>query len=65
MLKGILKVIDKEQMDRLHEGILNVLENTGLQIRSNILSPTQEHDAQSAYTQPRASHNLEIDNPPA
>ncbi len=33
MLKGILKVIDKEQMDRLHEGILSVLENTGLRIR--------------------------------
>jgi len=37
MLKGILKVIDKEQMDRLHEGILNVLENTGLQIGGDFM----------------------------
>ncbi len=37
MLRGVLKVIDKEQMDRLHEGILNVLENTGLRIRGPAL----------------------------
>ncbi len=37
MLRGVLKVIDTEQMDRLHEGILNVLENTGLRIRGPAL----------------------------
>jgi len=37
MLKGILKVIDKSQMERLHEGVLNVLETTGLLIRGKFL----------------------------
>ena len=37
MLKGLLKVIDAEAMDRLHEGVLNVLEKTGLQIQGRFL----------------------------
>ncbi len=37
MLKGLLRVIDREQMDRLHEGILRVLEDTGLHIRGAFL----------------------------
>jgi len=37
MLKGMLRVLDEEQMDRLHEGILGVLERTGLQIRGDFL----------------------------
>lgn len=32
MLKGLLKVIDQEQMNRLHEGALTVLQKTGLKI---------------------------------
>ena len=37
MLKGILKVIDDRQMEQIHQGILNVLENTGLQIQGDFL----------------------------
>ena len=37
MLKGYLKVIDKEQMDKLHGGILEVLQRTGLQIQGRFL----------------------------
>jgi trimethylamine--corrinoid protein Co-methyltransferase len=37
MLRGILKVLDKDQMDLLHEKILDVLEKTGLKISSRLL----------------------------
>lgn len=37
MLKGILKVIDDEQMGLLHEGVLEVLEKTGLKIDGDFL----------------------------
>ncbi len=37
MLHGLLKVINSEQMDCLHKGILNVLETTGLQIHGQFL----------------------------
>lgn len=37
MLKGMLRVIDKRQMQKLHEGALNVLEHTGLQIYGEFL----------------------------
>lgn len=36
-LKGMLKVIDKSQMERFHQGALQVLEKTGLQIRGEFL----------------------------
>ncbi|MEK7753984.1 MAG: trimethylamine methyltransferase family protein, partial [Acidobacteriota bacterium] len=36
-MKGLLRVIDSEQMERLHEGALRVLETTGLQIRAPFL----------------------------
>jgi trimethylamine:corrinoid methyltransferase-like protein len=32
MLKGLLRVLDAEQMERLHEAVLDVLEKTGLKI---------------------------------
>jgi len=37
MLKGLLKVLSPEEMERLHEATLNVLENTGLHIRGEFL----------------------------
>jgi trimethylamine--corrinoid protein Co-methyltransferase len=37
MLKGMLRVLDANQMERLHEGALNVLERTGLHIRGDFL----------------------------
>lgn len=37
MLKGLLKVIDSGQMGRLHAGVLQVLDTTGLQIRGRFL----------------------------
>jgi len=37
MLKGSLGVLDAEQMDRLHEAILSVLEKTGLRIEGDYL----------------------------
>ena len=37
MLKGLLRVLDDGEMERLHEGALNVLENTGLHIRGEFL----------------------------
>ena len=37
MLQGSLRAIDREQMERLHEGILRVLERTGLQIQGEFL----------------------------
>lgn len=59
MLRGILKVIDKEQMDRLHEGALSVLEDTGLRIRGLALLEaladagcTVDFEAQHAWFRP-------------
>lgn len=37
MLKGLLRAIEPEQMDRLHRGALEVLERTGLQIQGEFL----------------------------
>jgi trimethylamine--corrinoid protein Co-methyltransferase len=37
VLKGILRVLDETQMDRLHEAVLEVLERTGLRIRGEFL----------------------------
>ena len=37
MLQGLLRVLDDEQMDRLHAGALRVLERTGLQIQGDFL----------------------------
>jgi len=37
MLKGLIRVLDWEQMTLLHAGILRVLETTGLQIRGEFL----------------------------
>lgn len=37
MLQGFLRVLDDEQIDRLHEGALRVLERTGLQIQGEFL----------------------------
>lgn len=37
MLQGFLRVIDRAQMDRLHEGALRILERTGLQIQGQFL----------------------------
>lgn len=37
MLRGLLQVIDRDQMRRLHEGALTVLENTGLILRGRFL----------------------------
>ena len=37
MLKGLLKVLDEREMDRLHEAALTVLERTGLRIRAEFL----------------------------
>jgi len=37
MLKGIIRVIDAQQMERIHESVLKVLEKTGLQIRGGFL----------------------------
>ena len=36
-MKGLLRVVESEQMERLHEGALRVLETTGLQIRAPFL----------------------------
>jgi trimethylamine--corrinoid protein Co-methyltransferase len=36
-MKGLLRVIESEQMERLHQGALRVLETTGLQIRAPFL----------------------------
>lgn len=36
-LKGLLRVLDAAQMERLHQGALQVLETTGLQIRGRFL----------------------------
>ncbi|MBI4876556.1 MAG: trimethylamine methyltransferase family protein, partial [Acidobacteria bacterium] len=36
-MKGLLRVIENEQMERVHEGALRVLETTGLQIRAPFL----------------------------
>ena len=36
-MRGLLRVLDDAAMDRIHEGALNVLENTGLQIRGEFL----------------------------
>jgi len=59
MLKGMLRVLDEEQMDRLHEGILGVLERTGLQIRGDFLLRALaeagcrvDFDAQRAWFRP-------------
>ena len=37
MLKGLLRVIELEQMERLHRGTLEVLERTGLRIQGEFL----------------------------
>jgi trimethylamine--corrinoid protein Co-methyltransferase len=37
MLKGLLKVIEPEQMERLHRGTLEVLERTGLRLQGEFL----------------------------
>lgn len=37
MLDGLLRVLDRPQMDRLHAGVLRVLERTGLQIQGEFL----------------------------
>ena len=37
MLKGLLRVIEPEQMERLHRGTLEVLERTGLRIQGEFL----------------------------
>ncbi len=37
MIHGLLRVLDSEQMDRLHTGALTVLEETGLQIQGEFL----------------------------
>lgn len=37
MIQGLLRVIDAEQMERLHAGALAVLERTGLQIQGEFL----------------------------
>jgi len=37
MLKGLLRVIEPEQMERLHQGTLQVLERTGLRIQGEFL----------------------------
>jgi len=37
MLKGLLKALDNEGMERLHRGALDVLERTGLQIQGEFL----------------------------
>src|SRR3974377_1592736 len=37
MLKGFLRVIEPEQMEKLHRGTLEVLERTGLQIQGEFL----------------------------
>lgn len=37
MLQGFLRVLDDEQIDRLHNGALRVLERTGLQIQGDFL----------------------------
>jgi len=37
MLQGILKVADDKKLDMLHEGVLKVLENTGIKLYSDYL----------------------------
>lgn len=37
MLKGMRRALDDRQMDRLHEGVLNVLARTGPQVRGDFL----------------------------
>jgi trimethylamine---corrinoid protein Co-methyltransferase len=37
MIQGLLRVLDAEQMDRLHSGALRILEETGLQIHGEFL----------------------------
>lgn len=37
MLRGLLRALDRDQMDRLHQGVLRVLEETGLQIQGEFL----------------------------
>lgn len=37
MLKGLLRVLESDQMERLHRGALQVLERTGLQIQGEFL----------------------------
>ncbi|MCU0917864.1 MAG: trimethylamine methyltransferase family protein [Planctomycetes bacterium] len=37
MLKGLLQVVEPEQMERLHQGTLRVLERTGLRIQGEFL----------------------------
>jgi trimethylamine---corrinoid protein Co-methyltransferase len=37
MLKGALQVLEADEMERLHQGALNVLETTGLQIQGEFL----------------------------
>ena len=37
MLRGMLKVVDDDQMDQIHNGILQVLERVGLRIKSRAL----------------------------
>ena len=59
MLKGMLRVLDDQQMDRLHEGVLNVLATTGLHIRGDFLLRALadarcrvDFDAQRAWFKP-------------
>jgi trimethylamine---corrinoid protein Co-methyltransferase len=37
MLRGVLRTLDAEQLERLHQGVLHVLERTGLQIQGEFL----------------------------
>ena len=37
MLRGFLRAIDGSDMERLHQGVLRVLERTGLQIQGEFL----------------------------
>ena len=37
MLEGFLEVIDRARMDRLHQGVLRILERSGLQIQGEFL----------------------------
>ncbi|HRU05634.1 MAG TPA: trimethylamine methyltransferase family protein [Candidatus Brocadiia bacterium] len=59
MLKGILRVLDNTQMDRIHQGALRILQETGLLIRGPFLLQALadagcrvDHAAQRAWFPP-------------
>lgn len=55
MLTGLLSVIDENQMEKLHQGVLNVLENTGLTIRGEfLLKALADNGCKVDFSQQRA-----------